>query len=280
MGSDAVVSVIMGVYRPADQARFFRAVQSVIGQTYPHWELLIYDDGSGEEYAGMFRRAAAMDGRIRLLGEACNRGLAHALNACIRQAAGRYIARMDDDDIAKPVRLERQAAFLEEHPAYQWVGSNAELIDGGGVWGYQKMPDVPQARDFLFNSPYIHPTVMFRRETLAESGGYCESRRVLQCEDYELFMRLHRAGGQGCNLQEALLQYWEDYESLRKRTYRRRIREMQVRRRGFRELGILNRNTCYYVFKPLLVGAVPAPVHHYIRRKLKRPKERRREGTG
>ena len=270
MEGEVKVSVIMGVYRPNRPERFFQAVQSIIQQSLPEWELLLYDDGSGGEYREIFHRAAAMDSRIRLLGEENNRGLAHALNICIRQSTGRYIARMDDDDISGPERLEKQAAFLDTHPQFQWVGSNAELIDGEGVWGYQKMPYIPCRKDFLFNSPYIHPTVMFRREILENSGGYCESKKILQCEDYELFMRLHKNGGQGCNLQAALVQYWEDYESVKKRTYRRRIREMKVRRQGFKQLGILDRNTFYYVLKPLVVGAVPAPVHHYIRRKFKR----------
>ena len=54
-------------------------------------------------------------------------------------------------------RLEKQVSFLETHAQYHWVGSNAELTDGQGVWGLQKMPEIPQKEDFLFNSPYIHP---------------------------------------------------------------------------------------------------------------------------
>lgn len=67
---------------------------------------------------------------------------------------------MDDDDLSEPDRLRIQAAFLRSHPHYQWVGSNAQLIDDYGVWGFQRMPERPQAKDFLFNSPFIHPTVM------------------------------------------------------------------------------------------------------------------------
>ena len=93
------------------------------------------------------------------------------------------------------------------------------------------------------------------------------------CEDYELFMRLHRHGERGYNLQEPLLQYWENYESYRKRTFRRRIREMKLRYHGFKEMGILEAATMPYVLKPLLAGAIPAPVHHYINRHTKRHEE-------
>lgn len=268
MKNKAEISIIMGVFNPR-KMRLLNAVDSIICQTYQNWELLLYDDGSDQISAECIRAAAARDHRIVYIRSGENRGLAYALNACLCRASGRYIARMDDDDVAARDRLEKQHAFLNTHPRFQWVGSNAELMDAGGVWGYQKMPEIPTRKDFLYNSPYIHPSVMFRRGVLMENGGYSLARQDQQGEDYELFMRLHRNGGRGYNLQEPLLRYWEDYASHRKRTYRRRIREMGLRYRGFKELGILNKTTFHYVLKPLLVGAVPAPVHHYIRRQLK-----------
>jgi len=264
-------SVIMGVYNPAGR-RLFEAVESIVRQTAADWELLLLDDGSAEGYRPLIRQAARMDGRIRLIREEENRGLAHALNRCIEEAAGAYLVRMDDDDLSLPDRLERQAAFLDAHPRFGWVGSNAELLDDKGVWGFRKMPEIPGARDFLFNSPYIHPSVTFRREVIRRAGGYDESPRLRLCEDYELFMRLHRLGERGYNIQDPLLRYWEDYASLQKRTYRRRIRETRVRWQGFRELGLLDAAALPYVCKPLAAGMVPAPVHHYIRRKM--------QGTG
>ncbi len=273
MKSEVKISVIMGVFNPAKKKLFYRAVKSIIKQNFKYWELIIYDDGSKEEYIKRIQQAAQLDERIIYIRNDQNHGLAYALNECINHASGNYIARMDDDDISKPDRLRKQYEFLETHPQYQWVGSNAELIDSQGVWGYQKMPEIPHEKDFLFNSPFIHPSVMFRKEILLQNGGYRCCKNYLYCEDYELFIRLYKNGGRGYNLQEPLLQYWEDYESHRKRTYKRRIREMKLRYHGFKELDILNRSTFYYVVKPLLVGAVPAPVHHYIRRKLKRQKK-------
>lgn len=273
MDDSVNISVIMGVHNPRSHKRFFEAVESILRQSRPDWELLIYDDGSTSPSQKLIRRASRLDKRIRYWRSDQNRGLAHALNACIRQAKGRYIARMDDDDLSKPDRLEKQAAFLDTHKQFQWVGSNAELMDEKGVWGFQKMPEMPHTKDFLFNSPYIHPTVLFRREVLLRHSGYNESPRMNLCEDYELFMRLHRQGERGYNLQEPLLQYWENYESYRKRTFRRRIREMKLRYHGFKEMGILEAATMPYVLKPLLAGAIPAPVHHYINRHTKRHEE-------
>ena len=268
MKSKVEISIIMGVFNP-DKTRFFQAVNSIIHQTFQSWELILYDDGSDKIGAQYIRAAAARDHRIAYIRASQNLGLAHALNACIERASGRYIARMDDDDIAARDRLEKQYHFLNTHPQFQWVGSNAELFDERGVWGYQKMPEMPEKEDFLFNSPYIHPSVMFRRQVLIKNGGYSVDRQYRFSEDYELFMRLHRKGNRGYNLQEPLLQYFEDYTSHKKRTYKRRIHEMRLRYRGFKDLEILHKGTFHYVLKPLLIGAVPAPVHHYIRRRMK-----------
>ena len=220
MKSEVKISVIMGVFNPAKKKLFYRAVKSIIKQNFKYWEFIIYDDGSKEEYIKRIQQAVQLDERIIYIRSDQNHGLAYALNECINHASGNYIARMDDDDISKPDRLRKQYEFLETHPQYQWVGSNAELIDSQGVWGYQKMPEIPYEKDFLFNSPFIHPSVMFRKEILLQNGGYRCCKNYLYCEDYELFIRLYKNGGRGYNMQEPLLQYWEDYESHRKRTFR------------------------------------------------------------
>lgn len=267
MRDKVTVSILLGVYNPGNGTRLWQAVESIRQQRFTDWELLLYDDGSTAVGAELIREVGRQDPRIRCLRGRENRGLAYALNVCIRHASGRYLARMDDDDIALPDRLEKQVAFLESHPAYHLVGSNAALVDRQGVWGVRTVPEIPGESDFLFNSPYIHPTVTFRREALVRAGGYRTDAAVGQCEDYELFMRLHRLGYRGYNLQEPLLWYWEDETSYQKRTYRRRVREMQVRYRGFRDLGILRAGTLPYVVKPLLVGLVPAPVYRYLKRR-------------
>lgn len=259
------VSVIMGVYNPISAERLCQAVDSILRQTIREWELILCDDGSDELHATWIRNVAEKDTRIILLRNEENMGLGYSLNRCLYKATGKYIARMDDDDISRVDRLERECEFLEKHPQYEWVGSNAELFDAGGTWGMDFMPERPQAKDFLRYSPYIHPSVMFRRHFLVESGGYQETNLTRRCEDYELFMRLHGQGSRGYNIQENLLRYREDKDSYKKRTMRTRGREAAVRLEGFQKLGILRADTFVYVLRPLVAGGVPPRALQYIR---------------
>ena len=151
------ISVIMGVYNPARPEHLIQAVQSIVRQSFPHWEMLLYDDGSGPNYAGAIQAAAKLDSRIRYLRGEENRGLAHALNRCIAHARGKYLARMDADDIAWPERFARQHQFLETHPQYQWVGSTARLMDESGIWGLETVAEIPRPGIFCPIPPISTP---------------------------------------------------------------------------------------------------------------------------
>ena len=259
------VSVIMGTYNPASEGGLRQALDSIRRQTLQEWEMILCDDGSDASHAGMIRRMVKTDERIVLLRNEENRGLGYSLNRCLSRAKGKYIARMDDDDISMEKRLEKEYDFLERHPQYEWVGTNAELFDGGGTWGTDFMPERPRAEDFLRYSPYIHPSVMFRRQFLVECGGYQTAELTRRCEDYELFMRLHGRGARGYNIQESLLAYREDKTSYQRRTARTRGSEAVVRLDGFHKLGILRPDTLAYVLRPLVAGAVPSIILQYAR---------------
>ena len=101
----ALISVVMGVYNQSNFEQFDKAVNSVLNQTLSDLEFLIYNDGSNQRVTDYIRALAQRDERIRIIESEENKGLAHALNECIRYARGSYIARMDADDIAKPERF-------------------------------------------------------------------------------------------------------------------------------------------------------------------------------
>ena len=262
------VSVFMGVYKQNDKIALEQAVDSILYQTFQNFEFLIYDDGCCLEEADMLEQIAQKDTRIRLLRGEKNRGLAYALNQCLQKAKGNYIARMDADDKSAPERLEIQKEFLDNHKEYAFVGLSVELFDEQGVWGVRHMPEYPKAKDFLKYSPYIHPSVMFRKEVLEEVNGYFVSKDTLRCEDYELFMRLYCMGYLGCNLKEVLFSYRENRNWYDKRTWKQRIAEMKIRYIGFQRMGILNYKTFIYVMKPVIVTLIPKWIKRNIRQHM------------
>lgn len=261
------VSIIMGIFKPNNEEQIFQSIQSIIEQDFKDWEFIICNDGSDEKYEPVFTKISSLDERIVYLKAERNQGLASALNQCLAVSKGKYIARMDDDDISLPQRLSTLYNFLEEHLEYGWVGSNAELLGEQGIWGTRKVKEKPAKTDFLPHSPYIHPSVMFRREVLEKMGGYNTSKLTQRCEDYELFMRLHQEGYKGYNIQESLLLYREDANSYQRRKYKFRVREMRVRYAEFKKLGILRISTLPYVMKPVLVGLVPFAVYKHLKNK-------------
>lgn len=260
------ISVVIGVYNPVKD-QLLQAIQSILDQTVQNWEIILYDDGSDKEGAQAVKEAAAKDSRIISVRNERNRGLAYALNRCVKLAKGRYIARMDADDCCFPYRFAKQMEFLDHHPEYHWVGSNAVLFDDNGVWGNATVPEKPDKNDFLKFSPYIHPSVMFRRELFSSRFGYIPSEVTKRCEDYELFMRLHIKGYRGYNLQENLFMYREDQGAYEKRKLPFRWNEMKIRYRGFKRLGILHVRTLPYVFRPIVGGIIPISLVSYMLRR-------------
>lgn len=260
------ISVIMGVYNQWNKEALRMAVWSILNQTFSDFEFIIWDDGSHPEAAKHIRELADMDERIILAGKDENHGLAFSLNACIGMARGKYIARMDADDISLPTRLETQYYFLETHPQYAWCGCNTNLFDSEGIWGSRSMPELPQEHDYLKFSPYVHPTVMFRSLVFDCSEGYLESEETLRCEDYEIFMRLRKAGLRGYNLQECLFCYREDKAAYKRRKFKYRVREAKLRYRNFNDMGILFPFGWLYVIRPIAGGLVPAALMAVFKR--------------
>lgn len=247
----------MGVYNQLNKEQLTMAVDSILNQTEKNLEYVIYDDGSEEVASAYIRELASKDRRILLIGKEQNHGLAFSLNECIGEASGQYIARMDADDISHPDRLRRQIDYLENNSEYAWVGCNAKLIDDEGIWGQRNMPERPDEKDYLRFSPYIHPTVVYRRELFENHGGYIATKETLRCEDYEIFMRLRRLGYRGYNLQECLLQYREDRASYKKRKWKYRVNETKLRFRNFKQMKLLFPFGWAYALRPMIGFFVP-----------------------
>ena len=259
------VSIAMGVYKPRHDYLIY-SVESIISQTFDDWELIICDDGSDDVATeALLKDVSALDPRIRVVGYGENRGLAFALNTCIENARGEFIARQDDDDRSLPQRLARQIEYLDGHFECAFVGAEASVFDGKGQWGHIGLEADPAPRSFLWNSPYVHPTVIFRREALDAVGGYRVAPETERVEDYDLFMALAAAGRDGHNIKEDLYEYRIDRDAEKYRPMRVRLNEARVRARGFKALG-LGFKALPYVAKPIVLGLMPGKLMGAIRR--------------
>lgn len=255
-----LISVLMGVYyRREDTALLCRSIRSILEQRNADFELLICDDGSTAETIKTVNCFAAEDRRIHPVRPGGKYTLAEKLNACLQQARGELIARMDDDDYAHSDRFEKQVACLKDYPKIDFLGSNVSIWNGSKITEKWVLPEYPEVKDFLFRQPFIHPSMMFRKEALLAIGGYSEAAHCILCEDYDLLLRLYAAGYRGMNQQEVLLDYTVLETAYSGRKMRHRWNETVTRYKRFRELDLLPAKFLYVV-KPLAVGIIPVPV--------------------
>lgn len=200
-----VISVIMPV-RNGSPEWLREAVESVLAQDFKDFELLIVDDGSDRDTARAVAACASADLRIQLIRQP-PQGIVAALNRAIAAARAPYLARLDADDRAKPERLRRQWAYMQNHSEIGLVGSFAEKIDAAGaVIGHLSPPaDAVKLRRMLERTnPFIHSSTMMRTALVRRAGGYRAAFRA--AEDYDLWLRMAEAGGVAV-LPEILIQY-------------------------------------------------------------------------
>ena len=199
-----LVSMLLAVH---DGARFLRlALESALRQTLMDLELIVVDDGSMDATPEILD--SITDPRLVRVRNDEREGLAVSLNRGLDAASGRYVARLDADDVALPQRLERQVARLRHDPSPAILGSAVlELRDDGSPGDLHVMPSGPTSVRWaaLFSSPFFHPTVVVERDVL-EREGLRYDPEFLESEDYDLWTRLLRVGG-GDNLPEPLLLY-------------------------------------------------------------------------
>jgi glycosyltransferase involved in cell wall biosynthesis len=199
-----IASVILPAYN-AD--RFLdKAVRSILRQDFRDFQFIIVDDGSADRTPEIIRDAARRDRRITSLFQATNTGLPRALNAALAHAQGKYVIRMDSDDIALPGRIGRQIAFMEENRAILASGTWAMRIDEIGLPLETWKPPTDHERIVRGRGgQIIHPTAIIRTEALRRIGGYLEQDWGY-AEDLDLWLRLSEQG-RVANLPEVLLRY-------------------------------------------------------------------------
>lgn len=189
-----LVSVIMGVYNT--EAWMLReAVGSILNQDYRKLEFILVDDGSDVPVSSVL--SEIKDERLLLLRNERNIGLTKSLNIALRHAAGKYIARMDADDISLPDRISTQVAFMEKRRDIAVCATRAEYFSESTSTVYKcRIPrtrEAQQAGLFFSNLSFIHPSTMLRAEFLREHG-ICYDERYPRAQDYRLWVQITEYG--------------------------------------------------------------------------------------
>ncbi|MEK5754856.1 glycosyltransferase family 2 protein [Acinetobacter variabilis] len=176
-----VISIGIPFYNAEKYLKF--AIQSVMNQSYKNWELILVDDGSIDNSLKIAQEFAHKDIRIRVICDGKNRQLPYRLNQLIKESKGKFIARMDADDIMHPLRLEKQLEVLREYSDIDVLGTNAYVIDENNlVFGrrYKRVEGLEKVDGF------IHPSIMGKKSWFLDNP-YDE--KAIRIEDAELWYR-------------------------------------------------------------------------------------------
>ena len=199
------ISVLMPAYNI--EAHISDAIKSILNQTFTDFEFIIIDDGSSDNTWQIILENAKKDSRIFPLRNSVNSKLSRTLNKGLEIASGKYIARMDADDISIRNRLQKQYDFMEKNPAIGIIGGTMEVRTiKNRIVGKRRynLTDALIRKRIYRYCPFCHPVVMIRKSILDQVGGYNE--RWNPAEDYELYFRIGKCS-KFANLPDLLLIY-------------------------------------------------------------------------
>ncbi|WP_182920653.1 glycosyltransferase family 2 protein [Pedobacter planticolens] len=180
-----MITILLPTYNYANYIE--KCIQSILEQTYKDYELLVLDDGSIDNTTEIVERIK--DKRIHYLKNPANLGIVETLNLGIKLAKGKYIARMDADDIMVGNRLQMQVDFLDQNPQFGIVGSWYKIMDSNGriISEMKNYTDPDYLRlGLMFTNHFAHPTVMMRTKLVKK---LLYDKNFLHCEDHELWTR-------------------------------------------------------------------------------------------
>lgn len=219
------ISVVMPAYHA--KAHIRQAVQSIQNQACHNWELLvIHEYGSNDGTAEIVSRIAKEDPRIQLIQNKARLGLAESLNRGIRLARGRYIARMDADDLSHPMRFEKQVQYLDSHPQISLCGTWQHHFGPDREWIHKTAVSPEACRaNLLFSCDLCHSTVMFRKQDFVDRQLFYDKKYL--AEDFELWSRAVRVL-QFANIPEVLGEYRWSGENITAQKMERLAKEHSV----------------------------------------------------
>lgn len=233
MENKPVVSVVMATFNEPP-LMIKKAIRSILEQTYENFELLIFDDSTDNNTVSAIDEFTS-DPRVCVNRNEKRMRFVPSLNMGLKQAKGKYIARMDGDDIALHTRFEKEVEYLEKHPDIAVVGGQTDIIDeSGAVVSHRSYPS-GGIKLWLFSclrNPLAHPSVMMRRDII--DNGYTYNEKLEMSEDLDLWLRLMNDGYKIANLNDTVLKYRVQANFNNKRTdVKQRNYTAKVRKSNF-----------------------------------------------
>jgi glycosyltransferase involved in cell wall biosynthesis len=246
-----------------------KAITSVLGQSYSNFEFVIVNDASTDDSIRILRRFAVKDKRIKLIDNKNRIGLTKSLIKALRYVKGKYVARMDADDISLPCRFAEQIKFMDKHPEVGLSGSWAILIDQKGKkLKLKKMPTKNKdiVKEVIKANPFIHSTLIFRRSVFKEIGFY--NKDFIYAQDYELILRLLKKY-KGANIPEPLILYRvDDKESISVKKIKEQEKfAIKARLKSLKEYGYPWWQLIF-LLKPIFSYLVPANIKLFLYKKF------------
>ncbi|MEL6856364.1 MAG: glycosyltransferase, partial [Cyanobacteria bacterium J06607_13] len=181
------VSLVMTVYNA--EAYLSLALESILGQTFEDWELIVWDDGSTDGSVAIARKYAEEDGRIRLFEGAENVGQGRALVRAHERARGEFVGWVDADDLLAPTALAETTAFLREHERYGMVyTSYIDIDEAGNELGLGRRCQIPYSAQRMLVDLLTFHFRLVRRSVYEAVGGV--NPEIVCAEDYDLFLRI------------------------------------------------------------------------------------------
>lgn len=231
-----LVSVVMPAYNSGKYIT--DSIESILNQTYKNIELIIINDCSTDETLSIINSFVKKDSRIKCIDNEVNKKISESLNSGIRLAKGKYIARMDSDDIAMPDRLARQVDYMERHADVVLSGGSIYVCSHDmkiiNMRRYNIEDDNIRAKIFRYNQ-FCHPATIFLTEAVRKAGLY--NKVLYDAEDYDLYFRLGQFGKFG-NLTDPLLKYRTSSSSVSAvRAHRQELLTIFIRIKAVAEYG-------------------------------------------
>ena len=235
MSNDIKISVIMSVYNGEEYLA--EAVDSVLGQSFKDFELIVINDCSTDKTGELLEHYTSLDPRVKVHTNEVNLRLPSSLNKAISLAEGKYIARMDADDICLPDRLEKQYAFMEAHPdtalsSCRFMTLKNGVVSSGGCGGKTDNESIKAL--LLVTNPILHPGIIAKADVIRELGY---DKNFTCTEDMELWSRFVMAHHK-VEIQPEYLMIYRLHDKQITETTRERQREevVAIQKRYYGEL--------------------------------------------